>query len=1008
MREAGRRQLRVVCATVLAALACAAPAHGQAGVSVDTAHPGHAVSPELFGQFFEEINYGGVGGLYAEEIRNRAFMDPATPERWVAPSQIARVPGQFGGAVKLNGSSPNRYVELPQGIAAGLHDFTVAAWVNVDTAQQTWARIFDFGNGTSAFMFLTTHAGDTHGLRFDLNAGSASQMIPPIGDPATVLPTGWHHVAVTLAGTTGTLWLDGRPIGTNPNMTIDPADMGVTTQNWIGRSQFAADPLLAATVDDFQIYSRALSAAEIQGLMTAPGAGDVADYHFDEGGGATAVDSSGSGNDATIRLDTGQWQPVEDGGGAATATLDGGTPLNAAITRSLKLQIDDLGAGQRVGMANGGYFGIGVVPGRTYKASLWAKASPGFTGPLSLTLEKADGSQTLAGATVGPLSSEWRRYTATIAVPPGGLPSSDNRFVVAVNGPAPAGASVWLQVVSLFPPTYKDEPNGLRPDLVQKMAAAHPKFLRFPGGNYIEGNYVPGDPWGARFDWKKTIGPIEQRPGHDNNTWGYWSDDGLGLYEYLRLAEDLHATPVIGVFAGLSIGDGGTANVVPRDQLGPYVQDALDEIEYAIGPVTSTWGARRAADGHPAPFPTPYIEVGNEDFLNGGTASYNDYRYPMFYDAIKAAYPQIELIATTPVTSRPMDVIDEHYYDSPAFFASQANRYDDYDRSGPKVFVGEYAVTAGAGNLPTGYLGGSIGEAAFMTGMERNSDVVTMASYAPLFAYVGHTQWNPDLIGFDQLKSYGSTSYYVQRMFASNIGDRVLPVNVNGAAGLYASSTVDSASGQVFTKLVNTAGTDAPVTLRFAGRTDATAKIEVLSDPDASAGNTLTSPDRVVPRTSTLTGAGGVFTYTAPANSLTVVTLPPQANATGTVSGTVPATLSLTLGPAASFGAFTPGVTRDYTASTSADVVSTAGDAALTVSDPDTAHPGHLVNGAFALPSPLLAGGSPLPSVVRTWTAPVSHDPVDVEFLQHIDAHDPLRTGSYAKTLTFTLSTTSP
>jgi alpha-L-arabinofuranosidase len=440
--------------------------------------------------------------------------------------------------------------------------------------------------------------------------------------------------------------------------------------------------------------------------------------------------------------------------------------------------------------------------------------------------------------------------------------------------------------------------------------------------------------------------------------------------------------------------------------MAPYVQDALDEIEYAIGPVTSPWGARRAADGHPAPFPTPYIEVGNEDFLNGGTASYNDYRYPMFYDAIKAAYPQVELIATTPVTSRPMDVIDEHYYDSPAFFASQASRYDDYDRNGPKVFVGEYAVTAGAGNLPTGYLGGSIGEAAFMTGLERNSDVVTMASYAPLLAFVGHTQWNPDLIGFDRLKSFGSTSYWVQRMFAANIGDHVLPTTA--PSGLFSSSTVDSASGKVFTKLVNPKDTPVPVTLTFTGRNAREALVETLSDPDASAGNTLEQPDRITPQRSTIHGSGGTFSYTAPANSLTVITLVPSTSATGTVSGTVPATLALTLGPPASFGAFSPGATRVYTAATTADVVSTAGDAALTVSDPSPLAPGHLVNGAFSLPQPLLAAGAPLPTTVHTWDAPAAHDVATIPFSQAISEHDALRTGSYAKTLTFTLTTTSP
>jgi alpha-L-arabinofuranosidase len=438
------------------------------------------------------------------------------------------------------------------------------------------------------------------------------------------------------------------------------------------------------------------------------------------------------------------------------------------------------------------------------------------------------------------------------------------------------------------------------------------------------------------------------------------------------------------------------------------VQDALDEIQYAIGDVSTPWGAKRAADGHPAPFPTPYVEIGNEDFLNNGAASYDAYRYPMFYDAIKAAYPQVKLIATTPVTSRPMDVIDEHYYDSPAFFASQADRYDGYDRNGPKVFVGEYAVTANAGNRPTGYLGGSIGEAAFMTGLERNSDVVIMASYAPLLAAVGHTQWNPDLIGFDRLTSFGSTSYYVQQLFASNLGDRVLPTTLSPDSGLFASSTVDSATGRVFTKLVNPQGTPALVTLTFTGRNAPAVQLETLSDPDASAGNTLDEPGRITPQRSSIQVSGGTFAYTAPANSLTVVTLVPSTSAPGTVSGTVPATLALTLGPAASFGAFTPGVTRDYTAATSADVVSTAGDAALTVSDPSPTAAGHLANGTFSLPQPLLAAGSALPATVRTWDAPVAHDVVTIPFSQAIGDHDALRTGSYSKTLAFTLSTTSP
>ena len=319
-------------------------------------------------------------------------------------------------------------------------------------------------------------------------------------------------------------------------------------------------------------------------------------------------------------------------------------------------------------------------------------------------------------------------------------------------------------------------------------------------------------PWDTRWDWKTTIGPIWERPGHQNSAWGYWSYDGLGLLEYLQLVEDLGATPVMAVWAGLSL----NGTVVAEADLGPYVQDALDQIEYAIGPVTSTWGARRAADGHPKPFAVPYVEIGNEDFLNGGTSSYDAYRYPMFYDAIKAAYPQIKVIATTPVTSRPMDVIDQHYYSSAEFFARASTMFDGYDRSGPMVFVGEYAATANAGGLPTGLLANSIGEAAFMTGMERNSDIVRMSSYAPLFANYAHTQWNPDLIGYDQVHSFGSTSYWVQQMFARNVGDKVLPVTAS-ASGLYYSATVDSKSGRVYLKIVNPGAQSMPSQLTFGG-----------------------------------------------------------------------------------------------------------------------------------------------------------------------------------------------
>jgi alpha-L-arabinofuranosidase len=641
----------------------------------------------------------------------------------------------------------------------------------------------------------------------------------------------------------------------------------VTTHNYIGKSQWP-DPYLNGTVDDFQIYGRALSAAEIQALQTTAGGGDVASYRFDEAKGDVAVDSSGNKRDAAIKLTATDWTPVADGGAEVTAVLDTAVPLNGTLTRSLRLDLTGVGAGQRAAMANGGYFGVPVVPGRAYRVSFFAKASRHFTGPLTVGLEPADGSRTYASATVRGLTSQWKRFTTTLRVPHGVAESTGGRFVIGVDNrgrhPAhvPAGTSLWLQVVSVFPPTYKNRPNGLRPDLVELLERIRPTILRFPGGNYIEGVTLD-----SRFDWKQTIGPVWERPGHQNAAWGYWSDDGLGLLEYLQLAEDLDATPVIGVWAGYTL----NGTVTPQAELAPYVQDALDQVEYAIGPVTSTWGARRAADGHPRPFPVPYLEIGNEDFFDR-SGSYNTYRYPMFYDAIKAAHPQVKIIATTPVTSRPMDLLDEHYYSDAAFFENAATKYDTYDRSGPQIFVGEYAATASAGSLPTGRLGNSIGEAAFLTGLERNSDIVRMSSYAPLFANYGHTQWNPDLIGYDQIHSYGSTSYWVQRMFGANVGDKVLPITAGGA-GLYHSATIDGRTGRVYLKIVNPAAQSVTTQLAFTGRTSATARAEVLTGSDPAAGNTLADPAAIVPARSALHGSNGVFTYEAPPYSLTVVTL---------------------------------------------------------------------------------------------------------------------------------------
>jgi len=289
-----------------------------------------------------------------------------------------------------------------------------------------------------------------------------------------------------------------------------------------------------------------------------------------------------------------------------------------------------------------------------------------------------------------------------------------------------------------------------------------PSFVRFPGGCWVE-----GDNLGLAYRWKETIGDVADRR-YQYNIWQYYSTHGLGFHEYLQLCEDLGAEPLFVINCGMSHN-----GFVPLSEMKPWVQDALDALEYANGSVESRWGSLRARNGHAAPFNLKYMEIGNE---NGG-AVYAE-RYALFHDAIKAKYPNVHLITNVwggYPKDRPIEIIDEHYYASSRFFIDNATRYDTYDRNGPRIYVGEYAVTQGCGN---GNLRAAIGEAAFMTGMERNSDVVTLSSYAPLFANINYKKWNPDLINFNGSAAYGTPSYYVQEMFSKNRGDVVLPVDL--------------------------------------------------------------------------------------------------------------------------------------------------------------------------------------------------------------------------------------
>lgn len=449
------------------------------------------------------------------------------------------------------------------------------------------------------------------------------------------------------------------------------------------------------------------------------------------------------------------WSLVQQEGGAATMSLDKTGGVTPALNTSLKVSVATPGG--RVGVANEGYWGIPVRPRTTYQASFYAKGGDGFAGPLRIGIESNDGQTTFAEAVVSGITSGWKKYTVTLHTKNGVTPSTTNRLVISTR----QRGTFWLSFVSLFPPTYKNRPNGNRIDLMEKMAAMKPGFLRFPGGNYLD----PG-----HYEWKKTIGPLEDRP-LGRGAWGYPSSYGLGIMEFLLWCEELGMEPVLAVTDG--------RGWLPADgDVAPLVQDALDEIEYVTGPVTSPWGARRAADGHPAPFKLRYVEIGNEDFFD--PLPVYEARFAKFYDAIRAKHPDLKIIATRGnVTVRRPDVVDDHIYASVPNMLRASHNYDPdrYDRKKPPIFVGEWATTVGS---PTPIFKAALSDAAYLTGLERNADVVIMACYAPLFTNVnpGARQWGTNLIGYDALTSFGSPSYYMQAMFSQNKGDVVLPTTL--------------------------------------------------------------------------------------------------------------------------------------------------------------------------------------------------------------------------------------
>ncbi len=578
--------------------------------------------------------------------------------------------------------------------------------------------------------------------------------------------------------------------------------------------------------------------------------------------------------------------------GGASMVLDTNTPLNDFLNVSLKLDAASASVASPVGIANGGYWGIPVKPSTTYHVSFFAKAASGFPGTVTVSLESADGKTTFASTKISGLSGNWRKFETTLKTKRV-LASKDNVFKLTTTTPG----TLWLQNVSLFPPTYKNRKNGNRTDIMELLAAMQPKFLRFPGGNYLEGNA-----FNQRFIWKETIGPVEQRPGHPS-CWGYWSTDGMGLLEFAEWCEDLDMEPILGVFAGYCLGRGGVIPAGPA--LEPYIQEALEEIEYLIGDAQSTkWGAERAKNGHPKPFKLTYVEVGNEDWFDR-SGSY-DGRFTQFYDAIRAKYPHLKIMSSWgyeqpekgSVKSRTPDLVDEHFYRNMEEMMAQAFRYDTYSRTNPtKIFCGEWATRVGS---PTPNMSGALGDGAWMTCMERNSDIVLLSCYAPLFVNVSQLtgngrsmQWSSDLIGYDALTSYGSPAYHAQQMFSSMHGDEILATDSqnipmrswqrpgrSGATGpaqqlreVFFDATRDSKRGVIYLKVVNTAGVVQRINVQIQGAKSISSKGEavVLAASKLDDTNSITEPNKIIPRTEKVSGLSADFTRELPPYSVTVL-----------------------------------------------------------------------------------------------------------------------------------------
>ncbi|MFA7427688.1 alpha-L-arabinofuranosidase C-terminal domain-containing protein [Mesotoga sp.] len=565
------------------------------------------------------------------------------------------------------------------------------------------------------------------------------------------------------------------------------------------------------------------------------------------------------------------WFAVFETGCQATFSIDSDLPLNENNLHYLSFDIAS--ENKSVSLSNNGYDGIPLKKGKRYEFSAFIRGNSEYSGEIAVLLTDAKGNKIVEASLGSVFGAEWEKYSVEFEIPED---YGNSRLLLTLEGTG----EVCLDMISLFP---EENWNGMRVDLLNMLEELRPGFVRFPGGCLVEGDSLEN-----AYRWKDTIGPVEERKAN-YNLWGYHQSYGIGFFEYLLLSERLEAEPIPIFNSGMSCQVRG-AEYCPIDEMEEWITNVLDFIEFANGPQTSFWGSKRVELGHPEPFDVKYIGIGNE---NWGTEYYD--RFPLFREAVKAKYPEIIIVFSGPPSyegasfnrawrwarENDVEILDEHMYAVPEWMLRNTERYDKYDRTGPKVMLGEYAAHA-AGTRNS--LQAAMAEAALMTGIERNSDIVIMAAYAPLFNRPGWSQWTPDLIWFDNTRVYGTPSYHVQKLFNENLGDVVIPSELTDEnlevigywfKSLYHVCVYDRETENLIIKIVNPWPEEKEVRVEIGEELKIKEQAEVILMTSDSVfdENTFQNPEKVLPKKYVLSGLSNEFTFTFAENSITILRL---------------------------------------------------------------------------------------------------------------------------------------